>query len=137
MPKDDIKHEDLVIHQNNPSPEANIMVKEDVYIIVTQAFCPNGHNLVGIGKHTFDGYPGICLWIRDETREGMVELSPFHGDHTKYGPTFEEGKPSGENMGRWSNKLPTRAEMLKYLQTAQRYFYSQDWFGSEKRKNPA
>ncbi len=25
----------------------------------------------------------------------------------------------------------------KYLQTAERYFYSKDWFGSEKRKNPA
>lgn len=25
----------------------------------------------------------------------------------------------------------------KYLTTAERYFYSTDWFGSEKRKNPA
>jgi hypothetical protein len=25
----------------------------------------------------------------------------------------------------------------KYLTTAERYFYSKDWFGSEKRKNPA
>lgn len=25
----------------------------------------------------------------------------------------------------------------KYLTTAERYFYSSDWFGSEKRKNPA
>lgn len=94
MPKDDIKHEDLVIHQSSPSPEASIMVKEDVYIIVTQAFCPNGHNLVGIGQHEFDGHPGICLWVKDdahEGHEGMVELSPFHGDHTKYGPTFQDG----------------------------------------------
>jgi hypothetical protein len=53
------------------------------------------------------------------------------------GATFEEGKPSGENMGRWSQKLGSRNETLKYLQTGQRYFYSQDWFGSEKRKKPA
>jgi hypothetical protein len=53
------------------------------------------------------------------------------------GATFEEGKPSGECMGRWSQKLSSRNEMLKYLQTGQRYFYSQDWFGSEKRKTPA
>ncbi len=91
MPKDDINHEDLVIHQTQPSTEASIMIKEDVYIIVTQAFCPNGHNLVGVGEHTFDGYPGICLWVGDGTTEGLVELSPFHGDHTKYGPTFAEG----------------------------------------------
>jgi hypothetical protein len=25
----------------------------------------------------------------------------------------------------------------KYLTTAERYFYSKEWFGSEKRKNPA
>lgn len=53
------------------------------------------------------------------------------------GQTFEEGKPSGAEMGRWSQKLASRAETLKYLQTGQRYFYSQDWFGSEKRKTPA
>ena len=53
------------------------------------------------------------------------------------GATFEEGKPSGETMGKWSQKLTSRAETLKYLQTGQRYFYSQDWFGSEKRKTPA
>jgi hypothetical protein len=53
------------------------------------------------------------------------------------GATYEEGKPSGENMGKWSQKLSTRAETIKYLQTGQRYFYSKDWFGSEKRKTPA
>ena len=53
------------------------------------------------------------------------------------GPTFEAGKPSGEKMGKWSQKLASRAETLKYLQTGQRYFYSDDWYGSEKRKKPA
>lgn len=53
------------------------------------------------------------------------------------GPTYEEGKPSGADMGKWNQKLVSRAETLKYLQTGQRYFYSSDWFGSEKRKTPA
>jgi len=53
------------------------------------------------------------------------------------GPTYEKGKPAGDNQGRWSQKLGSRNDILKYLQTAQRYFYSQDWFGSEKRKTPA
>jgi hypothetical protein len=35
------------------------------------------------------------------------------------------------NMGEDSNPVE------KYLKTAERYFYSDDWFGSEKRKNPA
>jgi hypothetical protein len=55
------------------------------------------------------------------------------------GDTCEAGKPTGENMGRWSYKLASRSENLKYLQTGQRYFYcpSGEGFGSEKRKNPA
>ncbi len=53
------------------------------------------------------------------------------------GETFEEGRPEGEEMGRWRQKLGSREEKLKYLQTAERYWYGKDWFGSEKRKTPA
>jgi hypothetical protein len=53
------------------------------------------------------------------------------------GETFEEGAPEGEEMGRWRQKLDTRQAKLKYLQTGERYWYSDDWYGSEKRKNPA
>jgi hypothetical protein len=53
------------------------------------------------------------------------------------GPTYEAGKPEGEDMGRWRQKLPSREEKLKYLETAERYWYSKEWFGSEKRKTPA
>ena len=40
-------------------------------------------------------------------------------------------------MGKWRQKLGSRADKLKYLRTAERYWYSKDWFGSEKRKTPA
>ncbi len=53
------------------------------------------------------------------------------------GATFEEGKPEGEEEGKWRQKLESREEKLKYLQTGERYWYGQDWFGSEKRKTPA
>lgn len=53
------------------------------------------------------------------------------------GETFEQGKPNGENQGRWGQKLATRNDILKYLQTGQRYFSSSEGFGSEKRKTPA
>ena len=53
------------------------------------------------------------------------------------GATFEEGKPEGEEAGRWRQKLESRADKLKYLETGERYWYGKDWFGSEKRKNPA
>jgi len=53
------------------------------------------------------------------------------------GATFEEGKPEGEELGKWRQKLDSREEKLKYLRSGERYWYSQEWFGSEKRKNPA
>ena len=53
------------------------------------------------------------------------------------GATFEKGKPSGEEMGKWRQKLGSREEKLKYLQTGERYWYGEEWHGSEKRKNPA
>ena len=53
------------------------------------------------------------------------------------GATFEEGKPEGEELGNWRQKLVSRQEKLKYLQTGERYWYGKDWYGSEKRKNPA
>ena len=43
----------------------------------------------------------------------------------------------GEYDGRWRQKLGTRAEELKYLETGERYWYGRDWPGSEKRKQPA
>ena len=53
------------------------------------------------------------------------------------GATFEEGKPEGEEMERWRQKLVSRQEKLKYLQSGERYWYGKDWYGSEKRRNPA
>lgn len=53
------------------------------------------------------------------------------------GETYEPGKPEGEEMGKWRKKLSTRADMIKYLETGERYWYGKDWFGSERRKTPA
>ena len=53
------------------------------------------------------------------------------------GATFEEGKPEGEEMGKWRKKLESRDEKLNYLQSGERYWYGKEWYGSEKRKKPA
>ncbi len=53
------------------------------------------------------------------------------------GATFEEGKPEDKELGKWRQKLETREEKLKYLETGERYWYGKEWYGSEKRKNPA
>jgi len=59
------------------------------------------------------------------------------GEVNVLGATFEEGKPEGEELGKWRQKLGTRQEKLNYLQTGERYWYNEEWYGSEKRKNPA
>lgn len=53
------------------------------------------------------------------------------------GATYEPGKPDGEELGKWRHKLESREEKLKYLKSGERYWYGKDWYGSEKRKNPA
>ena len=53
------------------------------------------------------------------------------------GATYENGKPDCQEMGQWRQKLSSREEKLKYLQNGERYWYSDDWYGSERRKNPA
>jgi hypothetical protein len=53
------------------------------------------------------------------------------------GATFEKGKPEGEELGKWRQKLESRQERLKYLQTGERYWFGKEWYGSEKRKKPA
>ena len=50
--------------------------------------------------------------------------------------TYEPGKPESKDAGYWRQKLGSRAEELRYLKSAERYWYGES-FGSEKRKKPA
>lgn len=59
------------------------------------------------------------------------------GEVSVLSETYEEGKPDSEDLGRWRQKLSSREEKINYLKTAERYWYNDDWYGSEKRKNPA
>ena len=63
--------------------------------------------------------------------------APGWGEVEVLGATFEEGRPEGEDAGRWRRKLESRQDKLKYLENGERYWYGKEWFGSEKRKNPA
>lgn len=51
------------------------------------------------------------------------------------GPTYESGKPTAPYN--WRKKLRNREEMLRYLQTGERYWFSEDWYGSERRRTLA
>ena len=57
------------------------------------------------------------------------------GDKLVGTETYEPGKPAGP--ANWRTKLKSRDQMMGYLQTGERYWYSQDWYGSEKRRTPA
>ncbi len=66
---------------------ANVSVVDGVEIVVTQAFGPRGDDLVGLSDVTFDGHPAVTLKVRAGDREGLVHLSPIHGDRRKAGFT--------------------------------------------------
>ena len=66
--------------------------EQGVQIVVSKAFGPKGDNLVGVSDVTFDGFPALSILLRTEDgREGIVHLSPIHGDSRKTG--FTDIKP--------------------------------------------
>lgn len=66
------------------------------------------------------------------------EKTSFSGEKVKIlGATYEAGEPEGETAGIWRSKLGSREEKLAYLHHCERYWYGEEGFGSEKRKNPA
>lgn len=68
--------------------------------------------------------------------ERFIEKERFDGKKVKIlGETYEPGLPS--EKVEWRGKLRSREEKMMYLKTGERYWYSDDWYGSEKRKNPA
>jgi len=64
----------------------HVTVDNDVTVIVTQAYGPRGDNLVGISGVEFDGHPAVTIGLRAEGKEGLVHLSPIHGDSRKTKP---------------------------------------------------
>jgi hypothetical protein len=67
----------------------------------------------------------------------VKKKAPGRGEVEVLAETFEPGHPEGEEVGKWRQKLENREEKIKYLKNGERYWYSTDWFGSEKRKKPA
>jgi len=87
MPKDHVDRENLEVtgrHSQHPPPNLEVTEADDgTIIVVTQAFGPDGDNLVGISDVTFDGHPAVTLGVRAGGLEGLVHLSPIHGDPRK------------------------------------------------------
>jgi hypothetical protein len=68
--------------------------------------------------------------------KNLEEKTLFSGEKVKVvGPEYDEGMP--EQPHQWRGKIQSRQDMLKYLQNGERYWFSKEWYGSEKRKTPA
>lgn len=74
--------------------------------------------------------------------ENFEEKERFDGQKVKIlMPQYVAG--TDEDNYQWRKNISAvnvgeqTSPVKRYLTTAERYFYSADWFGSEKRKNPA
>lgn len=74
--------------------------------------------------------------------EHFEEKDRFDGQKVKILVT-DYVKGDDEDRYQWRSNITAinvaegDVAIKKYLTTAERYFYSKEWFGSEKRKNPA
>ncbi len=79
----DLDHMDIT--GLRPRPDLQVSVKDEVIIVIDQAFGPKGDNLVGFTDETFDGFPAVTLLVKAGEREELVHISPIHGDRRKRG----------------------------------------------------
>ena len=71
-------------------------------------------------------------------KEPKIKKELFDGSKVEIlGETFEPGEQEFQQPGNWRSKLENRDQIIGYLKTALRYWYSPEGYGSEKRKKPA
>lgn len=83
------KHVDeanLTVEGDLDAPRDSLVpVAGGVTVVVTQAFGPTGASLIGLTDESFDGHPAVTVKVRAGAKEGLVHLSPIHGDRRKTG----------------------------------------------------
>jgi uncharacterized protein YebE (UPF0316 family) len=68
--------------------------------------------------------------------KNLEEKKHFSGETVEViGAEYEAGVPKQPHQ--WRQKIHGRQEMLKYLRNGERYWFSKEWYGSERRKTPA
>lgn len=78
-------------HRAVAAPSVDVHGSDDVVVVVTQAYGPAGDNLVGVSDVTFDGHPAVTIRVRGGGHDGVVHLSPIHGDSRKQGIELPAG----------------------------------------------
>lgn len=80
-----IDEQNLKVEGDLEAPRDSLLpVAGGVTVVVTQAYGPDGESLID-DKITFDGHPAVALKLRADGKEGIVYLSPIHGDRRKSG----------------------------------------------------
>lgn len=89
MERKHVDEKNMTVDTENASRRRDSLlpIANGVTIVVTRAFGPAGDNLVGISDERFDDYPAVTLRVRANGRDGLVHLSPIHGDRRKRGFT--------------------------------------------------
>lgn len=90
MAKESIDVDNLTVN-DSASGSDSISVSDGVVVIINQAYGPTGERLVGLSDVTFDGFPAVTLLVRAGDQEGLVHLSPIHGDRRKEGLALPAG----------------------------------------------
>jgi len=83
-----------------------------------------------------DAFAALKPIASEAASEELIDKEGFDGKPVKVlGSTFEPGIPL--EKGEWRDRFTGREDEIKYLRTGLRYWYSDDWYGSERRKKPA
>lgn len=86
MVREHVDEENLRVSQVPEQRDSLIPAAGGVTVIVTQAYGPRGDSLVGVSDVVFDGYPAVTVRVQTpDGRDGLVHLSPIHGDKRKAG----------------------------------------------------
>jgi hypothetical protein len=72
----------LIFPKDVTFPTKTKVIVKDKSILVTQAYCKNGHNLVR-GEKVWDGNKGITLVGKIGNKRMNINLSPYQGDDRK------------------------------------------------------
>lgn len=77
--------ENLKVEGDIDAPRDSLVpVAGGVTVVVTNAYGPAGESLMS-DSVTFDGFPAVTLLVRAAGKEGIVYLSPIHGDRRRSG----------------------------------------------------
>lgn len=86
MVKEHVDEDNLTVHNLPERRDSLLPAAGGVTVVVTHAYGPAGDELVGISDVVFDDYPAVTVLVRTpDGREGLVHMSPIHGDRRKSG----------------------------------------------------